>query len=57
MINLKIVDSQSRIVYQTKIVGEKEHIVNLSDNPSGVYFVHVEDNVENKFGLYKIIKQ
>jgi len=57
VINVKILDSQSRIVYSSEIKAELKYIVNFNDYTPGVYYVQLEDISENKFGLYRIIKQ
>ena len=57
VIHVKIVDLQSRIVYTSKVNGELNHTVNMKNYATGVYYLQVEEKTENKFGLYKIIKQ
>ena len=57
LIHVKIVDSQSRIVYTSEVDGELNHTVNMKNYATGVYYLQVEEKTENKFGHYKIIKQ
>ncbi|MCD4730569.1 MAG: aryl-sulfate sulfotransferase [Bacteroidales bacterium] len=57
VINIKIIDSQSRIIYTSKVNGELNHTVNMKYYATGVYYLQVEEKTKNKFGHYKIIKQ
>lgn len=57
VVDVKIVDSQSKIVYIAEVKEEMNHAINMKNYAPGVYYLLVEEKSENRFGRYKIIKQ
>jgi hypothetical protein len=55
--NIKIIDLQSKIVYNSVNVMSLTHMIDCKNMATGIYYLQLEDEKLNKIASYKIVKQ